>query len=161
MKLELSNRVQILSESMTIAISSLARSMKAAGEDVISLSAGEPDFDTPKAVKEAVIEAMEKGASKYTASAGTPECLKAVAYKLKNENNLNYSTSDIITSVGAKHSLFSVFSALINKGDEVIIPVPYWVTYPEIVKYCGGVPVFVQGDKNNDYLKQVCILCAP
>lgn len=149
MKLELSNRVQILSESMTIAISSLARSMKAAGEDVISLSAGEPDFDTPKAVKEAVIEAMEKGASKYTASAGTPECLKAVAYKLKNENNLNYSTSDIVTSVGAKHSLFSVFSALINKGDEVIIPVPYWVTYPEIVKYCGGVPVFVQGDKNN------------
>lgn len=149
MKIELSNRVGILSESLTIAISSLARELKAKGEDVVTLSAGEPDFDTPKAIKEAVVSAMQKGCAKYTATPGTPEVIEAIAYKLKHENGLEYKSNQIITSVGAKHSLFSVFSALINHGDEVIIPSPYWVTYPEIVKYCGGVPVFIEGKSEN------------
>ncbi|AQW85947.1 aspartate aminotransferase, aminotransferase, classes I and II [Campylobacter pinnipediorum subsp. caledonicus] len=147
----LSKRMQTLSESLTIAISAKAKQMKADGIDVISFSAGEPDFDTPKAIKDAVKEALDSGCGKYTAVAGEPEVLKAIATKLKKDNNLTYTTNQIITNVGAKHSLFNIFQALINEGDEVIIPSPYWVSYPEIVKFSGGVPVFLETTDECDF----------
>ncbi|OPA78928.1 aspartate aminotransferase [Campylobacter pinnipediorum subsp. pinnipediorum] len=147
----LSQRMQTLSESLTIAISAKAKQMKADGVDVISFSAGEPDFDTPKAIKDAVKEALDSGCGKYTAVAGEPDVLKAIATKLKKDNNLTYATNQIVTNVGAKHSLFNIFQALIDKGDEVIIPNPYWVSYPEIVKFSGGVPVFLETNDECDF----------
>ncbi|AQW84331.1 aspartate aminotransferase, aminotransferase, classes I and II [Campylobacter pinnipediorum subsp. pinnipediorum] len=147
----LSQRMQTLSESLTIAISAKAKQMKADGVDVISFSAGEPDFDTPKAIKDAVKEALDSGCGKYTAVAGEPDVLKAIATKLKKDNNLTYATNQIVTNVGAKHSLFNIFQALIDKGDEVIIPSPYWVSYPEIVKFSGGVPVFLETNDECDF----------
>jgi aspartate aminotransferase len=147
----LSQRISLLSESITVAISSLAKELKAQGKDILSFSAGEPDFDTPEAVKNAAIEAIKNGFSKYTAVSGAPEVLKAVADKLSRDNALSYKPSDIIINVGAKHSLFSLFEALINSGDEVIIPSPYWVTYPELVNYCGGKSVFLQTDDGTDF----------
>ncbi len=140
----LTKRVKVLNESMTIAISSLARELKAEGKDILSFSAGEPDFDTPEVIKEEAIKALKNGFTKYTAVAGIPELLSAISDKLKRDNNLTYKPSDIITSNGAKHSLFNLFQALIEDGDEVIIPSPYWVTYPELVRYSGGVPVIVE-----------------
>ncbi|AQW82644.1 pyridoxal phosphate-dependent aminotransferase [Campylobacter pinnipediorum] len=147
----LSQRMQTLSESLTIAISAKAKQMKADGVDVISFSAGEPDFDTPKVIKDAVKEALDSGCGKYTAVAGEPDVLKAIATKLKKDNNLTYATNQIVTNVGAKHSLFNIFQALIDKGDEVIIPNPYWVSYPEIVKFSGGVPVFLETNDECDF----------
>ena len=139
----LSNRIQSLSPSMTIAVSTLARELKAQGKDVISFSAGEPDFDTPQRIKEAAIDAINDGFTKYTAVAGAPDLLKAIQTKLKNENGLEYDTKQIIASNGAKQSLFNLTQALIDEGDEVIIPAPYWVTYPEHVKYASGIPVVI------------------
>jgi len=144
----LSKRIQTLSASLTIAISSLARDLKAEGKDVISFSAGEPDFDTPVAVKDAAKQALDDGLTKYTAVAGTPELLQAVADKLKRENGLTYAHNQILTNNGAKHSLFNLFQAVIDEGDEVIIPAPYWVTYPELVKYASGVSVII--DTNDE-----------
>ena len=140
----LSKRIQTLSASLTIAISTLARELKAEGRDVLSFSAGEPDFDTPVAVKNAAKKALDEGHTKYTAVPGTPELLEAVANKLKRENGLTYATNQIQTNNGAKHSLFNLFQALIDEGDEVIIPAPYWVTYPELVKYAGGTSVIIE-----------------
>lgn len=140
----LSKRVNVLSESMTIAISSLARDLKASGKDILSFSAGEPDFDTPNKIKQAAIEALNKGMTKYTAVEGTLECRKAIAAKLKRENGLEYLPSNIVVNVGAKHSLFNLFQAVVEVGDEVIIPAPYWVTYPELVLYSGGKPIIIQ-----------------
>ena len=147
----LSKRIQVLSPSLTMAITSLARDLKAQGRDILSFSAGEPDFDTPQIVKDAAIAAINSGFSKYTAVAGTPEVLKAIAGKLKRENNLEYKPSDIVVNVGAKHSLFNIFQAIIDEGDEVIIPSPYWVTYPEIVLYSGGKPVFIETDEKSGF----------
>ena len=147
----LSKRIQVLSPSLTMAITSLARDLKAQGRDILSFSAGEPDFDTPQVVKDAAIAAINSGFSKYTAVAGTPEVLKAIAGKLKRENNLEYKPSDIVVNVGAKHSLFNIFQAIIDDGDEVIIPSPYWVTYPEIVLYSGGKPIFVDTDEKSGF----------
>ena len=147
----LAKRMQTLSESITIAISSRAKDMKAAGIDVISLSAGEPDFDTPLAIKNAVKAALDRGCGKYTPVPGTTEVLKAIAAKLKRDNGLNYEPSQIVTNVGAKHSLFNVFQALVDEGDEVIVPSPYWVSYPEIVKFCGGKPVFIETNESTDF----------
>ncbi len=147
----LSKRIQTLSESLTIAISSKARTMKARGEDVLSFSAGEPDFDTPKAIKDAAINAINEGVAKYTAVGGMPDVLKAIQTKLKRDNNLTYDTEDIITNVGAKHSLFNIIQAIVNRGDEIIIPAPYWVSYPEIVTFSGGVPVVIKADENTDF----------
>ena len=147
----LSNRIQVLSPSLTLAITALARELKAQGKDILSFSAGEPDFDTPQRVKDVAIEAIQNGFSKYTAVAGTPEVLKAVAGKLKRENNLDYKPSQIVVNVGAKHSLFNIFQAILNEGDEVIIPSPYWVTYPEIVKYSHGIPVFIETDDSTNF----------
>ncbi|MCK9161833.1 MAG: pyridoxal phosphate-dependent aminotransferase [Arcobacteraceae bacterium] len=140
----LSKRVNVLSESMTIAISSLARDLKASGKDILSFSAGEPDFDTPNKIKQTAIEALNKGMTKYTAVEGTLECRKAIAAKLKRENGLEYLPSNIVVNVGAKHSLFNLFQAVVEVGDEVIIPAPYWVTYPELVLYSGGKPIIIQ-----------------
>lgn len=147
----LSNRVGVLSESLTIAITTLARQMKAEGKDILSFSAGEPDFATPQIVKDAAIKAINEGNSSYTAVPGTPEVLKAVQSKLQRDHGLIYPTSNIVTNVGAKHSLFNLFQVLLNDGDEVIIPAPYWVTYPEIVLYSGGVPVFIDTDESTAF----------
>ncbi len=140
----LSKRVEVLSESITIAISTLAKQMRDEGKDILSFSAGEPDFGTPDVIKNAAIEAIKEGNSGYTPVPGIPQVLKAIQTKLKVENNLNYAIDDIITNVGAKHSLFNLFQVLLNEGDEVIIPAPYWVTYPEVVKYSKGTPVFIE-----------------
>jgi aspartate aminotransferase len=143
----LSDRIQTLSPSLTIAISSLARDLKAQGKDILSFSAGEPDFETPKRIKEEAIKAINDGFTQYTAVPGIPELLEAVATKLKRDNGLEYAPSDIIVSNGAKQSLFNLFQAVLNEGDEVIIPAPYWVTYPELVKYASAVPVEIQTDE--------------
>ena len=142
-----SDRIQTLSPSLTIAISSLARDLKAQGKDILSFSAGEPDFGTPQRIKDEAIKAINDGFTQYTAVPGIPELLEAVAAKLKRENNLEYAPSDIIVSNGAKQSLFNLFQTVVNDGDEVIIPAPYWVTYPELVKYSGGTPVIIDTDE--------------
>lgn len=147
----LSNRVKTLGQSITIAISTKAKQMKAQGQDVVILSAGEPDFDTAEVAKKAVAEAMARGCGKYTPIAGMPETLSAIAHKLKRDNGLNYAPQQIITNAGAKHSLFNAFSCILNEGDEVIVPAPYWVTYPEIVKFCGGRAVIVNAKPENNY----------
>lgn len=151
MKTKFSNRVKSLEESITLVISAKAKEMKANGIDVISLSAGEPDFDTPVKIKNAVKNALDNGCSKYTAVTGTPEVLKAIQAKLKNDNALEYKTSQILTNVGAKHSLFNITQALIDSGDEVIIPAPYWVTYPQIVLYAGGKPIILETDESTGF----------
>ncbi len=147
----IAKRVDVLSESLTIAITTLAKEMKASGKDVLSFSAGEPDFGTPKVIRDAAIKAIEEGNSKYTPVPGTPEVLKAIQTKLKRDNGLSYDIGDIITNNGAKHSLFNLFQVVINQGDEVIIPAPYWVTYPEIVKYSEGVPVYIETDDASEF----------
>ena len=140
-----------MSPSLTLAITAKAKALKAAGEPVVSFGVGEPDFNTPEQVVNAGIDALKKGYTKYTPSAGLPELKKAICKKLQRENGLSYKPEQIVVSNGAKHSVFNVCFSLLNDGDEVIIPAPYWLTYPESVKVCGGVPVFVQGDKNNSY----------
>ena len=140
----LSDRIQTLSPSLTIAISSLARDLKAQGKDILSFSAGEPDFETPQRIKDEAINAINDGFTQYTAVPGIPELLEAVATKLKRDNGLDYLPSDIIVSNGAKQSLFNLFQAVLNEGDEVIIPAPYWVTYPELVKYASATPIIIE-----------------
>ena len=147
----LTKRVNSLNESMTIAISTLAAQLRAEGKDVLAFSAGEPDFDTPDVIKKAAIKAIEDGYTKYTPVPGNPELLDTIAKKLKRDNNLEYKPSQIIVSNGAKQSLFNLFQALIEEGDEVIIPAPYWVTYPELVTYSGGKNVFIQTDDSTNF----------
>jgi aspartate aminotransferase len=147
----LANRMDLLSPSLTIAISTKARELKASGKDIIAFSAGEPDFDTPQIIKDEAIKAIEDGFTKYTSVAGIPELLQAIQTKLKNENNLEYNENEIIASNGAKQSLFNIFSALIEEGEEVIIPSPYWVTYPELVKYVGGKVVEVETTETTNF----------
>jgi len=137
----LAKRIDKLSESITIAITALAQELKAEGKDILSFSAGEPDFDTPKVIKDAAINAINSGFTKYTAVDGIVAVKEAVAEKLKRDNDLEYKTDQIIINNGAKHSLFNLFSVTIEKGDEVIIPAPYWVTYPELVRYFDGTVV--------------------
>jgi aspartate aminotransferase len=135
----LSDRIQTLSESLTIAITTLAQQLKREGKDVIGFSAGEPDFDTPDIIKEAAIAAIREGKTRYTPVDGIPELKAAICQKLERDNGLVYTPDQVIASNGAKQSLFNLFQAVLNPGDEVIIPAPYWVTYPELVKYSGGV----------------------
>jgi aspartate aminotransferase len=151
MNIALSNRMDNLSESITIAITTLSKELKAEGKDVLSFSAGEPDFGTPQVIKDAAIKAMDNNETTYTAVDGTVECRQAIADKLKRDNGLEYDANDIIVSVGAKHSLFNIFQATINEGDEVIIPAPYWVTYPEQVKYSGGTVVEIMTDDSTGF----------
>ncbi len=148
--MKIANRMDRLSESITIAITTLSRELKESGKDVLSFSAGEPDFGTPQVIKDAAIKALENNDTRYTAVEGTPVCRTAVCAKLKRDNGLSYDPSEIIISVGAKHSLFNIFQAGIEEGDEVIIPAPYWVTYPELVKYSGGTVVeIITTDKSS------------
>lgn len=147
----LSKRIEKLSPSLTIAISQKARELKAKGKDVLAFSAGEPDFDTPQIIKEAAIKAIEEGFTKYTSVAGIPEVLEAIKIKLKRDNNLDYETDEIIVSNGAKQSLYNIMACLIEKGDEVIIPSPYWVTYPELVKYHDGVVVPIETTEETNF----------
>ena len=142
--MKLSKRINKLSPSLTIAISQKARELQDQGKDVLAFSAGEPDFDTPLKIKEAAIKAINEGFTKYTAVQGIPELLEAIKTKLIKENNLDYETNEIIVSNGAKQSLFNIFASILDEGDEVIIPAPYWVTYPELVKYHDGVPVTIE-----------------
>src|SRR2546428_4436319 len=135
------NRIQ---PSATIAVTDKARALKAAGRDVIGLGAGEPDFDTPDNIKRAAIKAIEGGkAAKYTAVDGIPELKAAIAGKFKRENGLDYKPSQIIVGTGGKQVLFNAFMATLDRGDEVIIPAPYWVSYPDMVMLAGGEPVAV------------------
>jgi aspartate aminotransferase len=142
----LTDRVNTLSESITIAISTLAQELKAQGKDIISFSAGEPDFDTPQVIKDAAIRAIQEGFTKYTAVDGIPELKSAIAHKLERDNGLVYKPNQIIANNGAKHSLYNLFASTIQEGNEVIIPAPYWVTYPELVQYCGGTVVEIMTD---------------
>jgi aspartate aminotransferase len=134
-----------------MAITALGRELKAQGKDILSFSAGEPDFDTPDIVKQAAIKAIQDGHTKYTAVEGITETKKAIITKLKKDHGLNYNLDEIIISNGAKHSLFNLFQVLIEDGDEVIIPAPYWVTYPEQVKFSNGVPVFIETDDTTSF----------
>ncbi len=151
MKHSYSQKIQNLAESATIAISTLAGELKAQGRDILSFSAGEPDFDTPEAIKNAAKKALDEGATKYTAVAGILPLRKAVCQKLERENRLTYTPDEILISNGAKQSLFNVFQALIEKGDEVIIPAPYWVTYPELVTYSGGENRFIETSEQSAF----------
>jgi len=138
----ISQRARNLVPSATLAISNKARELKAAGIDVISFGSGEPDFDTPEHIKEAAVQALREGFTKYTANSGINELKDAVVAKLKRDNGLTYARNQVLISCGGKHSLYNVFQALLDPGDEVIIPAPYWVSFPEQVKLCGAVPVF-------------------
>ena len=145
---KLSDRVSCIAPSMTLAISAKANEMKANGEKVISFGVGEPDFNTPDHIIQAAKDALDAGYTKYVAAAGLPALKKSVCKKLKKDNGLDYNPSQIIISNGAKHSIFNAIFATINPGDEVIIPAPYWLTYPEVVKCCGGVPVYVYASRD-------------
>lgn len=149
--IQLSERVKNISPSMTLAISAKANELKAAGEKVINFGVGEPDFNTPAHIIDAAKDAMDKGYTKYVAAAGLPALKNAIVKKFKNENGLDYDPSQIIVSNGAKHSIFNALFATINEGDEVLIPKPYWLTYPEVVKSCGGVPVFIYATARHGY----------
>ena len=140
----LSKRMDRLSPSLTLEITAKANELKEQGKNILSFSAGEPDFDTPNRIKEEAKLALDRGFTKYTAVSGVIPLKEAIVNKLQRDNNLKYQISDIVVSNGAKHSLFNLFQALINNGDEVIIPTPYWVTYPELVRYSGGVPIFIE-----------------
>lgn len=140
-----------ISPSATLAIDAKAKAMKAQGFDIVGFGAGEPDFDTPMHIKKAAIEAIERGATKYTPASGTAELKKAVVNKFKRENSLDYKTENIVVSNGAKHSLVNTFMAICNPGDEVIIPAPYWVSYPEMVKIADGVPVILHTKEENNF----------
>lgn len=151
MKERLARRMRTISPSLTLAISAKAKAMKAAGEDVISFGVGEPDFNTPAHIVDAAKAALEKGYTKYTPSSGLPELRRAICDKFRRDNGLDYEPSQIIVSNGAKHSIYNVCAALIDEGDEVVIPAPYWLTYPEVVKVCGGTPVYVEASRENGF----------
>ena len=139
----LADRLKTLAPSSTLAVQAKAKELRARGVDVISFGAGEPDFDTPQRIKDAALDAMRRGQTKYTEVGGVPELRTAVCAKLKRDNDLDYEPADILVSVGAKHTLFNLVMALINPGDEVLVPSPYWVSYPEQVRMLGGVVVEV------------------
>ncbi len=146
-----SNSLKRIKPSPTIAVTSKAREMRAAGKDVIGLGAGEPDFDTPDNIKEAAIEAIRKGDTKYTAVDGTPALKKAIQAKFSRENDLSYDLDQISVGTGGKQVLYNAFMATVNKGDEVIIPAPYWVSYPDIVLLAGGKPKIIKCDEKNNF----------
>ena len=146
-----SNSLKRIKPSPTIAVSQKARELKAAGKDVIGLGAGEPDFDTPDNIKKAAIEAINRGETKYTAVDGTPALKKAIVNKFKRENNLEYSAEEITVGTGGKQVIYNAFMATLNKGDEVIIPAPFWVSYPDMVLLAGGNPKIVKCNENDGF----------
>ncbi len=151
MKNRIASRMSAIAPSLTLAISAKAKAMKAAGENVVSFGVGEPDFNTPAHIIEAAKAALDAGQTKYTPSSGLMPLRKAICEKFKKDNGLEYEPSQIIVSNGAKHSIFNACYAILDEGDEVIIPEPYWLTYPEVVKVCGGEPKYLSCKKENKY----------
>ena len=149
--MDLASRVSELTPSLTLAIDSKAKAMRAEGIEVYSFGAGEPDFDTPEHIKKAAIDALNAGFTKYTPSSGTPELRAAISEKFKRDNGLDYKPSEIIVSNGAKQSCFNAIMAVCGEGDEVIIPAPYWLSYPDMVRLAGAEPVIVQTTQENDW----------
>src|ERR1700722_12759117 len=141
--MSVANRLSRVKPSPTLAVTAKAAELKAAGKDVIALGAGEPDFDTPDFIKQAAIEAIKKGETKYTPVAGTPALKKAIIDKFKRENGLDYAANQIVVGCGAKQVIFNALLATLNAGDEVIIPAPYWVSYPDMALFAEGEPVTV------------------
>jgi aspartate aminotransferase len=144
MDVKLSDRAAAIKPSPTLSVSARAAALKAAGKDIISLAAGEPDFDTPEPVKAAAVKALAAGFTKYTAVDGTPGLKKAIIDKFKRENGLDYKPEQVLVSCGCKHSLYNLFMAVLNPGDEAIIPAPYWTSYPDMVELAGGKPVTIK-----------------
>ncbi len=151
MKNRIANRMSAIAPSLTLAISAKAKAMKAAGESVVSFGVGEPDFNTPDHIIAAAKKALDDGQTKYTPSSGLMPLRKAICEKFKKDNGLDYEPSQIIVSNGAKHSIFNACYAVLEEGDEVIIPTPYWLTYPEVVKVCGATPVYLECKKENKF----------
>jgi aspartate aminotransferase len=149
--MNLSKRLETVIESQTLAMTKLARELKEQGKDIISLSIGEPDFDTPKNICEAATKAMNAGQTHYTPVAGTLELRNAISQKLKRENHLDFNINEIIVSNGAKQSLLNAVLAIVNPGDEVLLPAPFWVSYPSMVTYAGGISVQIEGTAENNY----------
>lgn len=143
----IAKRMQNISSSATLDITLKAKSLKKHGFDVVNFAGGEPDFDTPQYIKKAAIEAINKGFTKYTPATGTPELKEAICRKFKSDNNLEYKPGQIVVSCGAKHSLYNIFQVICDKGDEVLLPSPYWLSYPEMVKLSESVPVIVEPDE--------------
>lgn len=151
MELQLSNRVQQIKPSPTLAVTNKANELRAAGKDIIGLGAGEPDFDTPEHIKTAAIEAIQSGQTKYTAVDGTPALKQAIINKFSRDNGLDYETNQILVSSGGKQSFFNLALAILNPGDEAIIPAPYWVSYPDMVKVAEGAPVIIETTLENRF----------
>ena len=149
--MEPSERVQTLTPSLTLSIDAKAKAMKAEGLDVIGFGAGEPDFDTPEHIKAACMGSLDAGFTKYTPAAGIPELRAAISEKLKNDNNLKYEPSQIVVTCGAKHACYNALLAVLEPGDEVLIPAPYWLSYPEMVRLAGGDPVIIPTKAENGY----------
>ena len=147
----IAKRMSLIKPSPTMAVTKMAAEMKAAGQDIIGLGAGEPDFDTPDHIKNAAIEAIKNGETKYTAVDGTPALKKAIAKKFYKDNSIKYNIDEIIVSVGGKQVLYNALMSSINPGDEVIIPLPFWVSYPDMVSLAGGVPIIVEGKEKNNF----------
>ena len=152
MALTVSHRCQNIAPSLTLSIDARAKEMKAAGLDVIGFGAGEPDFPTPQFICDAAKEALDLGITRYTPAAGTKALRKAICKKLERDNDMTYTYGDIVVSSGAKHSLYNVFQAIIDPGDEVLIPTPCWVSYPEMVRMAGGIPVYIPADESTNFI---------
>src|SRR5947207_5637171 len=147
----LAERMKVVAESITLAVSAKANALKKAGVDVVGFGAGEPDFDTPAFIKEAAKASLDAGQTKYTPTPCFPELKAAIAAKFNRENNLSYKPENITTGAGGKHCLYMAFMAILNPGDEVLIPSPYWVSYPEQVKLAGGVNRIIPGEEKNGF----------
>src|SRR5216117_3669751 len=147
----LAGRMELVSESITLKVSAKAAALKKAGVDVVGFGAGEPDFDTPTFIKDAAKTALDKGVTKYTPTPCFPELRQAIADKFNRENGLPYKPENITTGAGGKHCLYMAFMAVLNPGDEVLIPSPYWVSYPEQVKLAGGVNKIIRGEEKNGF----------
>ncbi|RJP28862.1 MAG: pyridoxal phosphate-dependent aminotransferase [Candidatus Omnitrophota bacterium] len=148
---QLAERLKKINPSATLAITAKAKKLKMQGRDVVTLAAGEPDFDTPQYIKDAAISAIQSGFTKYTPTTGTPELKEKICQKFLKDNGLEYSSEQIVVSCGAKHSIFNALFSIIDEKDEVLIPSPYWVSYPEMVNLCGGIPRFIKTSPKNDF----------
>ncbi|MCX5713725.1 MAG: 50S ribosomal protein L17, partial [Candidatus Omnitrophica bacterium] len=149
--IRLADRLKKIKPSSTLAITSKAKKLKSEGRDVISFAAGEPDFDTPDFIKDSAIEAIRAGFTKYTPTTGTPELKQSIIEKFKKDNGLEYAANQVIVSCGAKHSIFNTILALVGERDEVLIPLPFWVSYPEMVHLAQGVPCFINAEAKNNF----------
>ena len=147
----LAERLKTVSPSLTLAITSKANRLKSEGKDIVNFAAGEPDFDTPEPIKNAAIEAIRAGFTKYTPTTGTLELKKLICAKFAKDNSLNYTPEQIVVSCGAKHSIFNAIFSLLNRGEEALIPSPYWVSYPEMVRLAEGVPRLIPASADNNF----------